>query len=147
MVALDDLCFEPTFRFSRSEMRRYAEAKRARVVIASSGETLAGFCILHIERTPEAPVGYVVTLDVRPEWRRRGLATRLMVASVELVRRDGCRRMMLHVHTGNAPAISFYERLGFEAVGSVDAFYGPGCDALLMRAELPLGVNHPPVWG
>ncbi len=143
MVALDDVCFEAAFRFSRSEMRRYAEAKRARVVIASSGEMLAGFCILHIERLPGEPVGYLVTLDVLPSQRRFGLATKLMFAAADLARSDSCRSIMLHVYTGNAPAIGFYERLGFETIGSVEAFYGPGLDALVMRVALPLPGSPP----
>ncbi|QMV19976.1 GNAT family N-acetyltransferase [Granulicella sp. 5B5] len=147
MVALDDLCFEEAFRFSRAEMRRYAEAKRARVVVAESGAMLAGFCILQVERAAGGPVAYVVTLDVRPELRRQGLASRLMLAAAEQVRRDGCRWMVLHVYTGNAAAIGFYERLGFEVVGTVKGFYGPGRDALAMRAALPLCGDPPPVLG
>jgi ribosomal-protein-alanine N-acetyltransferase len=147
MVALDDLCFEEAFRFSRAEMRRYAEAKRARVVIAEAGGVLAGFCILDVERAAGGPLAYVATLDVKPELRRQGLASRLMLAADELVRRDGCRWMVLHVYTGNVAAIGFYERLGFEAVGTVKAFYGPGQDALAMRAALPLRGYPPPVLG
>ncbi len=144
MVALDDLCFEPAFRFSRTEMRRYAEAKRARVVIASYGETLAGFCILHIEGTPGVPVGYVVTLDVAPAMRRRGVATQLMLSVGELAWQDACRTIMLHVDIRNAAAIGFYERLGFRGAGSVNSFYGPGRDALVLRAELPFDGGSTP---
>jgi len=42
MVALDDVCFEASFRFSRSSMRRFAEAKKARVVVAEEDGELAG---------------------------------------------------------------------------------------------------------
>jgi ribosomal-protein-alanine N-acetyltransferase len=136
MVALDDVCFVAPFRFSRSSMKSFAEAKNACVVVASSGEELAGFCILHVERSRRRTVGYVVTLDVAPEHRRLGLATGLMQAVERLAVADECSALLLHVHTENAAAISFYERLGFATLHIVEAFYGEGLDALAMHKPL-----------
>ncbi len=136
MVALDDACFAAPFRFSRASMRSFAEAKNACVVVAASGEAVAGFCILHVERSRRRTVGYVVTLDVAPEHRRQGLATDLMQAVERLAAADGCSAMLLHVHTENAAAISFYERVGFATLHTVQAFYGDGLDALAMHKLL-----------
>src|SRR5580698_6100783 len=76
MFRLDEACFEEPFRFSQTAMRRFVESRKARVVIAESDGALAGFAILHVE----GRVGYVVTLDVSEEFRRRGLARQLMQA-------------------------------------------------------------------
>ena len=48
MHALDVVCFERPFRFTRGAMRRFAEAKKARVVVAEEGDALVGFVILHV---------------------------------------------------------------------------------------------------
>jgi ribosomal-protein-alanine N-acetyltransferase len=132
MVALDDECFEKPFRFSRAAMRSFAEAKRARVVIAEADGELAGFAILHVERG----AGYVVTLDVAPQQRRVGLATRLMGELAAQARSAGCSEVWLHVFAGNEAAISFYERLGFVFQATVQGFYGAGLDALEYRMWL-----------
>jgi ribosomal-protein-alanine N-acetyltransferase len=136
MVALDDVCFAAPFRFSRASMRSFAEAKNACVIIATSGEDLAGFCILHVERSRRRRVGYVVTLDVAPGHRRQGLATELMQAAERMAVADECSAMLLHVYAENAAAISFYERLGFATLHTVEAFYGDGLDALAMHKAL-----------
>ena len=68
MHALDVVCFEAPFRFSQREMRRLAEERRSVTVLAEAEGELAGFCIAHRENK----WAYVVTLDVAPEWRRRG---------------------------------------------------------------------------
>jgi len=86
MFALDEACFAPEFRFSRAMMRRFAEAKKARVVIAEE-DGLAGFCVVHVERVAGGCVGYVVTLDVAASFRRSGLATELMRRVEALVTR------------------------------------------------------------
>ena len=133
MFRLDELCFEEPFRFSRGTMRRFAEAKRARVVLAEVGGDLVGFCIVHVER---GGVGYVVTLDVEPLWRRHGLARMLMERGEAVVLEAGCGVMMLHVFSGNEAAVRFYERVGYELVGRDEGFYGDGMDALVYRKAL-----------
>ncbi len=131
MVALDDVCFEAEFRFSRSSMRRFAEVQKARVVIAEEDGEIAGFCIVHVERGVPR-VGYVVTLDVALAFRRRGLAS-LMMAEVErLAGEAGCELLGLHVWTDNAAAVRFYERIGFAYSRTEAAFYGEGRDALVL---------------
>ncbi len=137
MYALDLLCFEPVFRFSRGAMRGFAEAPGAVTVLAKAdgsgaqGE-LAGFCIAQLkDRT-----GYIVTLDVAPAWRRRGLARQLMAEVESRLHSAGAVQMNLHVFTGNAEAIRFYESIGYVHVGMAENFYAPGLHALLYRKQL-----------
>ncbi len=136
MFVLDELCFEPAFRFSRSAMRRFAESRRARVILAEAADQLAGFAITHMEKTPTGCAGYIVTLDVHPDFRRHGLAARLMQNAEATIRGAGCKAMLLHVFTGNAAAIAFYESQGFEHSHTVEDFYEDGLDAFVYRKAL-----------
>jgi ribosomal-protein-alanine N-acetyltransferase len=134
MWALDVLCFEPVFRFSRRAMRSFAEAAGAVTILAESDATseLAGFCIVQVDER----VGYVVTLDVAAAWRRRGLARRLMAEVERRVGAAGGVGMVLHVFTGNAGAIRFYEGMGYARMGLAEGFYAPGVDALVYEKRL-----------
>ena len=49
----------------------------------------------------------------------------------------GAVRMELHVFTGNAGAIRFYESIGYAQVGVAKNFYAQGMHALLYRKQLP----------
>jgi ribosomal-protein-alanine N-acetyltransferase len=129
MYALDVTCFAPEFRFSRRVMRGFAEAPGAITVLAESAGELVGFCVVQME----GQVGYVVTLDVAESWRRRGLARRMMEDVERKVRAAGGTGMALHVFTGNAGAMQFYEGMGYGRAGRVEGFYGRGLDALLYR--------------
>lgn len=133
MYALDVRCFAPEFKFSRSAMKRFAEAKKARVVVAEDDGAVVGFCIVHVERDGLA---YVVTLDVAPEVRRRGVARQLMSKVEEIVVAEGCSLMGLHVFVGNAEAVRLYEALGYELLRSDAGFYGAGLDALVYAKRL-----------
>lgn len=132
LYALDVACFAAAFRFSRALMKRFAEAKKARVVIAEENG-LAGFNIIHVERWGGEKVGYVMTLDVAPAWRRQGLAAELMQRGETLAVASGCESMALHVAVENEAAIRFYERVGYERLGRDIGFYGDAGDAWVYR--------------
>lgn len=133
MYALDPVCFEPVFRFSRRAMRSFAEAPGAVTLLAEVDGELAGFCIAHLEEK----TGYVVTLDVASAWRRRGVARLLMEEVEARVRAAGGIGMALHVYAGNVGAMQFYEGLGYGRVSIAKGFYGRGMDALMYRKKLP----------
>ncbi|MGA2437008.1 MAG: GNAT family N-acetyltransferase [Acidobacteriaceae bacterium] len=131
MYALDLVCFEPVFQFSRGAMRGFAEAPGAVTVLAEAQGELAGFCVAQLEQR----TGYVVTLDVAPAWRRRGLARRLMADVESKLHSAGATDIELHVFTGNAGAIRFYESIGYARVGEAKDFYAQSLHALLYRKE------------
>ena len=139
MYALDLICFAPVFRFSRGAMRGFAEAPGAVTLLAEAenrgaqGE-LAGFCLTQLDES----TGYVVTLDVAPASRRRGLARRLMAEVETKLRAAGAVRMKLHVFSGNAEAIRFYESIGYTQAGAAKDFYAQSLHALLYRKQLPV---------
>jgi len=132
MHALDLICFEPVFRFSRGAMRSFAEAPGAVIVLAEAQRALAGFCIAQLQdRT-----GYVVTLDVAPEWRRHGLARRLMTDVESKLLAAGAVEMHLHVFTGNTAAICIYESIGYAQAGTAENFYAQSLHAHVYRKQL-----------
>ncbi|MBC2875150.1 MULTISPECIES: GNAT family N-acetyltransferase [Streptomyces] len=52
-------------------------------------------------------------LEVSPEHRRKGLATRVMAALARRALNEGASAAYLQVETGNAGALALYDRLGF----------------------------------
>ncbi|MGI4830586.1 MAG: GNAT family N-acetyltransferase [Janthinobacterium lividum] len=149
LFALDRVCFDPPFRFSRSAMRKFAEAPNALVQLAckdivdSEPEDLLGFVILHLENTGTQLVGYVVTLDVAPACRRQGIAEALMGSLEVTCLRAGAGALSLHVFHQNTGAVRLYERLGFVYEQMAGDFYGPGLDALIYHKPLSRNQGHP----
>jgi ribosomal-protein-alanine N-acetyltransferase len=138
MFRLDEACFAEEFRFDRESMRELAEEGNAIVRVAETacGE-IVGFVIVHLERGMTGFQGYVVTLDVAEEYRRKGLAQRLMKESEASAMAAGAWWMQLHVFTGNAGAIHFYEHTGYERIRVRRGFYGAaGLDAFVYGKEL-----------
>ena len=138
MYSLDQDCFSEEFRFDRESMRVFAEEAGAIVRVAvKPDEGIVGFVIVHLEAVARGRIGYVVTLDVAKEYRRRGVAHKLMFEAEDRAAAAGARWMELHVFTGNEGAIRFYERSGYEQVAVRRRFYGKaGLDAFVYRKKL-----------
>ena len=117
-------------------MRRFAEVKKARVVVAEDDGVLAGFYILHLESYEWGNAAYIVTLDVAKDYRRKGLGKRLIreIETQSVV--ASCDVIALHVFTENTAAIRFYEGEGFVFSQRIEGFYGEGIDAFLYQKAL-----------
>jgi len=77
--------------------------------------------------------GHILNLAVHPDFRRQGLATRLMEEILNASGEKGCRVFYLEVRGSNTEARTFYERLGFKIAGVRKNYYvSPVEDASLM---------------
>jgi ribosomal-protein-alanine N-acetyltransferase len=103
------------------------------VADSTHGRALAGFIVSRLV----AGELHVNNVAVRPEFRGRGLAVRLLEAVLTQGRRGGARIAFLEVRAGNAAAEGLYRRCGFQVTGRRRRYYRqPEEDALLMSLLL-----------
>jgi ribosomal-protein-alanine N-acetyltransferase len=96
---------------------------------AFDGDRLVGYVI--VSRYVDA--WHVMNVAVDPDYRRRGLAIRMLTTLFELTADDMRRGYTLEVRVTNAGAIQLYERLGFHASGIRRGYYTDNReDALIM---------------
>lgn len=112
------------------------ETTWAGVAIASGGE-VAGLAIVQCV----GGEAEILTLGVRPDFRRHGLGAELLAAALSAARARGASVMHLEVAQDNAAALALYRGHGFETTGRRPNYYvrggGQRCDAVLMRTVLP----------
>ena len=78
----------------------------------------------------------ILNLLVRPEQRRKGLASQLLSAGLKRAGERGIARLCLDVNISNFGARALYERFGFTEDGRRLRYYPDGSDALLMSREV-----------
>jgi ribosomal-protein-alanine N-acetyltransferase len=119
LMALERACFPPEQAYARAEVRALLAAPRAVNLLIEPD--VAFLSALHDRR---AGVGHIVTVNVRPDARRRGHARALVAEAERRLAAAGAARVVLEVHVGNAGAIALYESLGYERVGGrVEDYY------------------------
>jgi len=80
---------------------------------------------------------HITTFAVMPEWRRRGIGARLMLAVLHLARQVGASVATLEVRLSNGAARNLYQRFGFRPVGVRPRYYSDnGEDALIMTTDM-----------
>jgi ribosomal protein S18 acetylase RimI-like enzyme len=57
--------------------------------------------------------GWINYLAVLPDYRRRGLATRMMEHAEGILKTAGCPKINLQIRTSNDDVIRFYEAVGY----------------------------------
>jgi ribosomal-protein-alanine N-acetyltransferase len=101
---------------------------------ASDDDRIAGFAVAHPAR---GGIGRVLTLDIVPEARRCGLASRLMEECEQRLRAAGCTKVYLETAVNNEPALKLYRKLGYEVVRTLPEYYSShSLDAFLMTKSL-----------
>ena len=83
-----------------------------------------------------APEIHLLNLAVLPEYRRLGLARRLVAAMITIGGRAKVESFFLEVRPSNAGAIALYEAHGFRLTGRRPGYYEDGEDACLMTLEM-----------
>ena len=66
---------------------------------------------------------YITNIAVLPEYRKRGIGEKLLSALIDICINENSAFLTLEVRKSNLPAISLYEKLGFECVGERKDFY------------------------
>lgn len=82
------------------------------------------------------PEIHLLNVAVRPEFRRLGLARRLLEAMIHIGKNSGANSVFLEARAGNDAAIKLYRSLGFTAAGARPGYYEDGEDAILMNLEI-----------
>jgi ribosomal-protein-alanine N-acetyltransferase len=139
LYAIEELCFEPRFRFSRSYMKRLLGAPNAAAWVAEDDGTPAGFAIVEWSPGASNTSAYIQTIEVAPAFRRRGIGVALLSRCEESALASGAELLWLHVADKNAEAIQMYECAGYQRIDTEEHYYAPERHAYLYRKSLVKG--------
>jgi ribosomal protein S18 acetylase RimI-like enzyme len=91
-----------------------------KLLVAEAGGRIVGTTLINLREKS----GYISSVMVHPDHRRKGIATTLMTSALNHIREKKKMRAVLHVDSTNAPAISLYAKLGFETFDHSAYFVG-----------------------
>ena len=134
LYEIDQACYEPAVAYSKRELRAYLRFTGSDCLVAEAETQIAGFCIS--ARRDES--GYIVTIDVLPQFRRHRLGTKLLNEIERRLVANGVREITLETATDNDSAVAFWTKHGYRNRGVKKNYYPGGRDAFAMSKPLPL---------
>jgi ribosomal-protein-alanine N-acetyltransferase len=145
LYAIEELCFDPPFRFDRALMRKLIVNPNSATWIAEESGIMAAFAIVDWATVPKGTIAYIQTIEVHPGSRRRGIAAGLLSHAEDSARTACATAIWLHVDVENSAAIALYERSGYVRKRREEHFYARHRPAFVYAKTLSGVSNSAPV--
>ncbi len=132
LYALDQICFPPGIAYPEEMLRMFLEQPGAICLVSESRGALAGFIVAE----SDGITGHIVTLDVAPEHRRRGIGSTLLELAERKLAANGVRTVEIETATENEAGVAFWQGHGYREFGALRGYYLDRHDAYAMRKRL-----------
>ncbi len=76
----------------------------------------------YVEGTDSSPVGYLEGIFVKEEYRRQGIAKKLLAVCQDWAKEQGCTEFASDCELVNEDSLKFHMKLGFEEVNRIICF-------------------------
>ncbi len=106
MVYLDHLCFSKEEAYPYEIMRYYFSLPSSYSLGYFLEEKLIAFILFQ--------KNHIITLDVHPKHRRKGLGEKLLNFAITYIKKKGYKLVSLEVDKENEKAINLYKKLNFK---------------------------------
>ncbi len=131
LAQLDKVCF--AVPWSEQAFSDEAENELATYLVACDGDKVIGY----VGYWKVIDEGHITNVAVLPEYRRRGIASRLLEGIIKQAFEGGLCLLTLEVRKSNMAAQKLYEGFGFEALGERKDYYKkPTENAVIMTLML-----------
>ena len=131
VAALEQVCF--TQPWSRNMLAEELDNDLSAFLVAlDEEEQVLGYAGVQVVLDE----GYITNVAVAPQFRRRGVAGKLLKVFLDFAAANHLAFLTLEVRASNAGAIALYEGLGFSQAGRRKNYYEhPREDAIIMTKE------------
>lgn len=134
LYEIETKCFEKEAFTKRQIASILANYNSIGLVAKVNGE-IVGFVIGMLRQEKGKTVGHILTIDVLPEYRRKGIGLRLLKALENIFRGKGANISVLEVREDNIAALRLYQKLGYEKVERLEYYYGD-VHGIFLRKDL-----------
>ena len=120
---IEKQCFERE-AFTKQQIAYLLTNYNAIGLVARVNGEIAGFIIARIDIVRNVPFGHILTVDIEPSHRRKGIAQKLLHEIEVIFKERGIKECRLEVREDNVAASNLYQKLGYKKVGKLEKYYG-----------------------
>lgn len=116
-------CFDEE-AFTKKQIAQLLTDYNSIGLIARENGEIVGFIVGMIYLDRKAVNGHILTIDVSPSHRRRGIGQLLLKEMESIFAKKGVQACLLEVREDNVAAISLYRKVGYKEIGRLENYYG-----------------------
>jgi ribosomal-protein-alanine N-acetyltransferase len=116
-------CFERE-AFTKQQIAYMLTDPNSVSFVSKVRDEVVGFVIgkTYIDKKPAT--GRILTIDVSPEHRRKGIGQRLLQEIEKIFKGKGVKICFLEAREDNIAALNLYQKFGYKKVGRLKNYYG-----------------------
>jgi ribosomal-protein-alanine N-acetyltransferase len=134
LYEIERRCFESE-AFTKQQIASLLTDYNSISLIAKTNGKIVGFIIGMLYKENGKTVGHILTVDVLPEYRRRGIGLRLLREIEGIFKGKGACICVLEVREDNAAALRLYQKLAYQKVAKLKHYYG-SAHGIFLRKDL-----------
>jgi ribosomal-protein-alanine acetyltransferase len=97
---------------------------------------IVGFIIGLVNRYDEMKIGHIVTIDVLPNYRRKGAGITLLTSVEREFKKVGVKVSYLEVREDNLAGVKLYRKAGYVEVRRLENYYSQGGHGIMLEKTL-----------
>jgi len=116
-------CFE-TEAFTKQQIAYLLTDSNSAILVSRVKGEIVGFIIGKTYMDKKPATGQILTIDVSPKHRRKGIGQRLLQEIEKTLKDKGVKICYLEVRENNFVALRLYQKLGYKKFGRLENYYG-----------------------
>jgi len=119
--------------FSKQQIAQLLKNNNTTSLVAKENGEIIGFIIGMLFIEENMIVGHILTIDVSPNHRRKGVGIKLLQEMEKIFKSKQAVMCRLEVREDNIAALNLYRKLGYKKVGKLEHYYGDAHGILLEK--------------
>lgn len=135
LYMIEQRCFTKE-AWSKRQIATFLEASDAVNLAVRMNNEAVGFVIGLVNQYDEMKIGHIVTIDVLPNYRRKGVGMTLLKSIEQEFKKAGVRVCYLEVREDNLVAMKLYRKAGYVEVELLENYYSRGGHGVRLEKTL-----------
>jgi len=120
---IEEQCFDQE-AFSKRQIAYLLTDYNTVALVAKADNGIAGFIIAQVEVEENTEFGHIITINVVPAFRKKGIGSKMMQEMEAILKQKGISECHLEVREDNSPALKLYQNSGYQKIGRLEKYYG-----------------------
>ncbi len=120
---IENQCFDQE-AFTKRQLAYLLTDYNSIGLVAKTDNAVAGFIISQVEIENNTTYGHIITINVVPSCRRKGVGTQMLKEMEKILKEKGINECHLEVREDNHAALKLYLTNGYQKVAVLEKYYG-----------------------
>lgn len=135
LYEIEMACFKKE-AFTKQQIAQLLQNNNTISLVAKENSKIIGFIIGMISIEDNTIIGHILTIDVSPSYRRKGVGIKLLQEVEKIFKNKQVMVCRLEVREDNIAALNLYCKLGYRKVGKLEHYYVDAHGILLEKLLL-----------